>query len=300
LKFFRNLIQLKDEFYNQQMMQERLFEPILNIVIETSSRDNLLNSAFLEFFHYIEQEKIRTLISHIVENYREKIKAITYVSVFEKFSTSYDQSQGFVPSMETSFLKTEENTPKRPGAGRGNRWEGIKDLDAAEEEYFNTSDDEDEPLEKSVPGQASTNGASPLIPLVDYPSDEEGENMDVDANALNPKDSTHDSSSPKDSENDGALTPTSSTAQTPPERLSEKRRREEDEDDEIGKLAQHKRRNSTSSTGSKTNNVLRRKKSFTNSPHGNGATSKSNKIAISLSPAIKTGGDASSGEEGGG
>ena len=47
------------------------------------------------------------------------------------------------PSLETSFLDTEEDMPKRPETGRGNRWlTGLKDLDAQEEEYFNTSDDE--------------------------------------------------------------------------------------------------------------------------------------------------------------
>jgi hypothetical protein len=47
------------------------------------------------------------------------------------------------PSLETSFLDTEEDTTKRPVTGQGNRWlTGLKDLNAQEEEYFNTSDDE--------------------------------------------------------------------------------------------------------------------------------------------------------------
>lgn len=282
------------------MMQEHLFEPILNIVVETMPRDNLLNSACLEFFDFIKREGINTLISHLVENYREKLKTITYVDTFSYFILRYDQLQGLAPNMETSFLDTEEDTPKRPETVRGNRWEGIKDLDAAEEEYFNTSDDEEETPSKSPSSRGSMNGASPLKPLVDYPSDEETENMDTDTAAatLPVKANSPGSSTSNDSDN-GILTPTSSTAPTPPERLSEKRRREEDDEDELGKLAYHKRRNSSSSVGSNASSVLRRKKSFTNSVHGSGAGGKPNKIAISLSPAIKTGGETTGGDENG-
>jgi protein phosphatase 4 regulatory subunit 3 len=283
------------------MMQEHLFEPILNIVVETMPRDNLLNSACLEFFDFIRREGIKTLISHLVENYREKMKTITYVDTFSYFILRYDQLQGLAPNVETSFLDTEEDTPKRPETGRGNRWEGIKDLDPTEEEYFNTSDDEEETPSKSPSSRGSMNGASPLKPLVDYPSDEETENMETDpaTGTLPTKADSPDSSTSNDSDKNGILTPTSSTAPTPPERLSEKRRREEDDEDELGKLAHHKRRNSSSSVGSNTSSVLRRKKSFTNNAHGSGAGGKPNKIAISLSPAIKTGGESTGRDENG-
>jgi protein phosphatase 4 regulatory subunit 3 len=311
-------------FYNQQMTQGKLFEPILNLVVETMPRDNLLNSACLEFFDFIKREHIKIIISHLVENYRDKMKAITYVDTFQNFILRFDQTQGFAPSMETSFLDTEEDTPKRET--RGSRWEnGIKDLDSAEEEYFNTSDDEDD-IGKAT-SRPSMNGASPISkPLVDYPSDEENENMETDVGAVEsknpqPSPSKHRyhrvpiSAAPSDEENEtmetdmGAVesktprpspskryrAPTSS-APSPPERLSEKRRREEDEEDEIGKLSQSKRRNSSSSVESNTNNMLRKKKSFT--AHGGGSSgSKPNKIAISLSPAIKSGGEANGGGE---
>jgi hypothetical protein len=58
-------------------------------------------------------------------------------------------STASAPSLETSSLDTGEDTPKRPVTGRGNRWlTGLKDLGAQEEEYFNTSDDEDDILGK--------------------------------------------------------------------------------------------------------------------------------------------------------
>ncbi|TVY24469.1 Uncharacterized protein LHYA1_G007242 [Lachnellula hyalina] len=288
LKFFRNLIGLQDVFYNQQMTQGKLFEPILNLIVETMPRDNLLNSACLEFFDFIKREHIKIIISHLVENYRDKMEDITYVDTFQNFILRYDQTQGFAPNLETSFLDTEEDTPKRET--RGSRWEhGIKDLDATEEEYFNTSDDEDD-VGKAT-SRPSINGASPISkPLVDYPSDEENDIMDTDAGAVEAK--TPQASPSKHRYNRSPI----SAVPSPPERLSEKRRREEDEEDEIGKLSQPKRRNSSSSVESNTSNMLRRKKSFA-SHGGGGSGSKPNKIAISLSPAIKTGGEANGGED---
>jgi protein phosphatase-4 regulatory subunit 3 len=274
------------------MTQGKLFEPILNLVIETMPRDNLLNSACLEFFDFIKRENIKNIISHLVENYRDKLKDITYVDIFSNFIIRYDQTQGFAPSMETSFLDTEDDTPKRPETGRGNRWEtGIKDLDAAEEEYFNTSDDEDDAIGKAPSSRRSINGSSPLSkPLVDYTSDDENDTMDLSAGILEGVDE-NTPPSVKSSDNGVVLTPTSS-APSPPEKVSEKRRREEEDEDEMSKLSQPKRRNSSSSVGSNTSSVLRKKKSFTNTPHGGGGSGgKANKIAITLAPAIKTGGD---------
>ncbi|TEY41049.1 hypothetical protein BOTCAL_0405g00070 [Botryotinia calthae] len=296
LKFFRNLVGLQDEFYNQQMMQDHLFEPVLDLVIETMPRDNLLNSACLEFFEFIKNQgsSTRVLVNHLVENYRGKFESITYVDTFTNFITRYDNNQGFASSMETSFLDTEDESPKRPETGRGSRWgSGIKDLDADEEAYFNTSDDEEDKSQD----QSLTNGEPPVSqPLVDYPSDEENENSENDISVGITSAPLSRSPSPKplaskDSSGDElVLTPTSSTP-TPPERLSEKRRREEDEEDELGKLSHHKRRSSTSSTTS-TNSALRRKQSFNKTRDGNNGPKK---IAISLTPAIKTGGDSPGG-----
>lgn len=279
----------------RQMVQDRLFEPIIGIVIETMPRDNLLNSACLEFFEFIKNHGIKVLMSHLVENYREKFESITYVETFRAFVHRYDGSHGFSSSVETSLLDTEDESPKRPEAGRTGRWSAsIKDLDETEEEYFNTSDDEEE---KGQPSGPSTNGASPSSkPLVDYSSDEENENSedlsaDIDTERISRTPSPKSSTSKDSSGDDIIMTPTSSTP-GPLERLSEKRRREEDEEDEIGKLSQHKRRSSSSSVASNSS-VLRRKKAFNNVREGNNGSK--NKIAISLSPAIKTGGDSPGG-----
>lgn len=272
------------------MTTGNLFKPILNLIIETMPRDNLLNSACLEFFDFIRIAQIKSLTTHLVENHRDLLEQITYVDLFRIFINRYENATTFDPAtLDSSFLDTEGgDTPKRPIAGRG-RWEnesGIKDLDEAEEAYFNTSDDEDEG------NRSNMNGASPPSkPLVDYPSDEESENVEPTANSgLIKQDIDHDL--PRREIVAETNSPLAAVG-PPPERLSEKRRREEDDDnDELTKLLSSKRRNSSSSIsslGSNTSNTLKRKKSFTT--HVGSATGKPNKIAISVPAAIKTGGD---------
>lgn len=256
------------------------------MLIDTMPRDNLLNSACLEFFDFIKRENIRTLIIHLVETYREKMTTITYVDIFSNFIIRYDQTSGFAPSVASSFVETEDGSQRQSDAARTDRWNsGIKDLDASEEEYFNTSDDDEE---NKVPSKNVNGNSTESKRLVDYGSDEDMDNEALVEGEGGPK--TPESSKESSIE----LIPGSSPAPTPPERLSEKRRREEDEEDDISKLAQNSKRRSSTTSNSSTG--LKRKKSFTNSNHGTGT--KGTKIAISLSPAIKTGGDTKGGEDG--
>jgi protein phosphatase-4 regulatory subunit 3 len=265
--------------------QNFLFGPILDIVFETMPRDNLLNSACLELFEFIKRENLKPIITHIVDNYRKKLEQITYVGLFQELILRYDQMQGYNPEMEgTLFGQEEDSTPARTRINGAQRWQGVRELDPAEEEYFNTSDDEDELAAKPKVVQPTSNGASPLAKaLVDYPDDDD-EPTDIKfGDDLDPK--------PVDSADNAPInappsTPSPRTApipQTPPERLSEKRRREEDEEDELGKLSSGAKRRSSSissvsSTNSNTPNYLRRKKSFTSAKDPNGGK----RIAISL------------------
>jgi len=279
LKFFRQCIGLQDEFYNKQITQKRYFTPILNIVYETMPRDNLLNSACLELFEFIKRENLKPLITHLVETCRPRLQEITYVDTFQTLILRYDQMQGFNPDADTTLFSNDSATPtNRTPNVNGNRWSGVKDMDAAEEAYFNTSDDEEDDISakpkksRGARDQALSNGvtSSPMLKsLVDYPDDED----DLDTMDTRPHSST--SSSPTNTPStstDSApkLSPSPMPQTPPPERLSEKRRREEDHDeDELGKLSTTKRRNSNSSVSSLGSNssggTLKRKKGFISS-----------------------------------
>ena len=263
-------------------------------------RDNLLNSACLDLFEFIRHHNIRPLIEHLVTTHRPQFQEITYVDTFQNLILRYEQMMAPPPAQDMTLFSNDGVLPEdRKGLVNGNRWQGMKEMDADQQAYFDTSDDEDEEdfqtlqnkrLKPSRP--PLTNGVSSSTisksPLVDYPDDEE-DDLAIPSHPL-PSTQTQ----PK-------LAPSPILQSHPPERLSEKRRRREDEDeDELGKLANaNKRRISGSSPNSATppnNNVLRRKKSFFGSKDretpplqmgeadGGSGEQPKKKIAISLAP----------------
>ncbi|KAL4778530.1 component of IIS longevity pathway SMK-1-domain-containing protein [Aspergillus varians] len=312
LKFFRTLLSLQDTFYQALMTHNDTFGLILDIVYETMPRDNLLNSACLELFEFIKREHIKPITLHVVGKYGDKLRNITYVDTFQGLILHYEQLQGYSEEADSTLYSQEEVTPvlKMPPSGR---WQGVKEMDPAEQEYFDTSDDEEEwqhdnQAAGTLISQVPNGAASPSVKsLVDYPDDDEEDNDAMDTKPEQeaeqkqqpqPNEASNDDA-PADPVGDSPSTPASQAVQTPPERLSEKRRREEEDDDELVKLTLGpKRRSSTSgSTGSA--GFLRKKRSGSIGPviitekgaaqggptSGNAAPKR---IAINLSSSIKT------------
>jgi protein phosphatase-4 regulatory subunit 3 len=269
-----------------------LFEPILKILYDTMPRDNLLNSACLELFEFIRRENVKMIVQHLVETYREKLQAITYVDTFQNLILKYDQNHEPVTTQEldNSFTSVDSDTPARhPTSVNGGKWgQGLKEVDADEEAYFNTSDDEDDHILGT--GKPVLNGASPVRPLVNYPDDDaDDDNMDI--LAADVPASAHKMSTATQTPEESA-SPKSASVDSPPERISEKRRREEDEEDEllasISTSAGPKRRASTSSnTSTGSLRSLRRKSPSINSGKDGGGTPKK----ISLSIPLKSSGE---------
>jgi protein phosphatase 4 regulatory subunit 3 len=296
LKFFRTAISLQDQFYSQQIIKSQSFAPIIDIVLATMPRDNLLNSACLELFEFIRRETIKPLVIHLGSSYRQKLQDITYVDTFSNLLMRYDQLTLDKPEIEHTLLSQDEDSPTLSRLHPNGRWQGLQEMDPNEEDYFNTSDDdEDGPVDEGSVKEwtermqwhrhhrrlrqpEELNGAaSPTAqPLVDYPDDDDDELADPKT-TLTPQtpltpESEKENSPDMKSASEKRLQPspdirsaTDSELQHPPERVSEKRRRQEDEeDDELGKLSTGaKRRNSSSSASSLgSHGSVKRKKSF--------------------------------------
>jgi len=297
LKYFRTVLGFHDETHNRQIIAHELFEPILKILFDTMPRDNLLNSACLELFEFIRRENIKMIVQHLVETYRERLQTITYVDTFQNLILKYDQNHEPITTQEldNSFTSVDSDIPARHAAAiNGGKWgHGLKEVDADEEAYFNTSDEEDEHLTGT--GKLSMNGASPVRPLVNYPDDDaddaDMDDLTSDVTASVPKMSSATQTP------DEATPPHPTSVGSPPERVSEKRRREEDEEDEllasISTSAGPKRRASTSSNASAGSlRNLRRKSPSVNSGKDGGGTTKK----ISLSIPLKSSGEGGEGE----
>ncbi|KAH8147729.1 uncharacterized protein LAJ45_08194 [Morchella importuna] len=286
----------EDEFYIRHMIKHKLFEPILNIVIETMPRDNLLNSACLEFFEFIKRENVKQIILHLVENYREKMSKITYVDTFSVLILRNDQMQD--STLPSNYPSEVDRTPRNQING-ARRWDGIKEADPLEEEYFNGSDEED-----NAPGLRLINGGPPVMKgLVDYADEESMDDVGEEA-AVKKEDESEvkveiktEDSPVKDPSSSATPSPSTSPStvrsksEEPvsslpmPERLAEKRRREEEDDDELGKLSRTKKRGP--SGGSSLIQMGSRKRSF-----GGSGSPPSKKIAINLAVKTATAGDA--------
>lgn len=293
LKFFRQCINQQDEeWYSNLIMKHDLMEPIINIVYKTMPRDNLLNSVCLELFEYIKKENLKPLINHIVEGYRDKLSQITYIDTFESLISRYEQMKEYEMDPDASMVSQGSETTQRPMVNGDRRWQGLREVDAAEEAYFNTSDDEDEDEAagnwRKVAAHAMSNGT----PLVDYPDDEE----DVLLSQF-PDPGPLDEQQPLPKKQ-MALKPGSGPlpSQSPPERISEKRRRAvEDDEDELSKFSSSKRRlsgSSASSTGSHVGGVsqgtLRRKRPFSSSQKDTPNSGKKMEISLTLKQSIST------------
>ena len=153
IRFFRHLIGLQDEFYIKHICEKHILGPVLDVLLQTMPRDNLLCSACLDLFEIIRKEGIKELIKHVVENYREKVTALSYLELFRVMLERYEQSQGFMPNVDPYFLDGEDDSAaaaRRPtNTGARGLMEHLP-VDPAEEEYWNTSDDEDESQNKSA------------------------------------------------------------------------------------------------------------------------------------------------------
>lgn len=286
------------------MADTQVLGPILDVLLLTLPRDNLLSSACLDIFEYIRKENmnVKDLVKHLVENYREKLMALNYIETFRELIRANEQSRGYAGNMENLFMESEDELGRQTHVN-GRMMEHIN-MDPMEEEYWNTSDDEEDGQPKLAARNPLASGPGPLSALVDYHSDEESdENGDVVMK-------TAEREAGKNAKPDGAgeVSETSNDPEAvpaavlpPPERLSEKRRREEDDEDELGKMMQHKRRNSQSSIQNAAGAaaILRKRKPFGGSPNSGAAGPRKIDIRLS-SPALQSAvGQGPSGQDGG-
>lgn len=146
LRFMRKLIALKDEFYNRYIIKGNLFAPVVDAFIRNNGRYNLLDSAIIEMFEFIKLEDIKTLCSHVVENYGKLLDDICYVQTFKALKLRYDQHQ--------DKLKERNSLDGVPSILRNSRYRrDQRQVDEEEEMWFNEDDDfDDGPSVHKSPG----------------------------------------------------------------------------------------------------------------------------------------------------
>ena len=327
LKFFRTCISLQDPFFFTRIMEAGAFGLLLDIVIETMPRDNLLNSACLDLFEFIKRENMKPILVHVVETYREKLQQITYVETFQEYILRYEQMSE-PQEMDQTLFSQDEDTPPMARHVNGQRWVGLHEMDREQEDYFNTSDDSNsgEDIDRLEDEEGSPDSVKALErrmqwhrdrlkapmtngvggpehrPLVDYPDDDDDEigpemkGIETPTTPLTPESVKETSPVTTDGPSERRLQPSPEFKEekepeqhSPPEPLATKRRRQEDEDeDELGKLTNVKRRNSSSNSSVGSSTSLKRKKSFLRSKQAADAPDETAAKAVSPSETRKS------------
>ncbi|XP_011312655.1 serine/threonine-protein phosphatase 4 regulatory subunit 3 [Fopius arisanus] len=149
LRFMRKIIALKDEFYNRYIIKGNLFAPVFDAFARNNGRYNLLDSAILEMFEFIKLEDIKSLCSHVVENFSKELETIDYVQTFKALKMRYEQHQDKLKDRDRATLESV------PSILRNSRYRrDQRQLDEDEEMWFNEEEDFDEG-EAVVPAAAA-------------------------------------------------------------------------------------------------------------------------------------------------
>ncbi|KAI9099921.1 component of IIS longevity pathway SMK-1-domain-containing protein [Phlyctochytrium arcticum] len=159
LRVFRVCVGMKDVFWHRMLVKKDVFKYILEALLETRSKYNLLNSACLDLFEFVRKENLKTLLTHIVMNHRKQLEQVAYVDTMKSLILRYEQNIE-PPPVDEDEMNTGKQERDRPQAR-----DGWHKADESEEAYFNMSDDDED--ESANSSDSSMQSAQDLVPKVD-------------------------------------------------------------------------------------------------------------------------------------
>jgi protein phosphatase-4 regulatory subunit 3 len=87
IRVLRRIISSTNKYYQNYVIENNLFAPVIDVFLANGDKYNALNSAILDLFHYIGINKsCRPLVKYFVENFYDKVQDITYVQTFKNLS----------------------------------------------------------------------------------------------------------------------------------------------------------------------------------------------------------------------
>lgn len=167
----RKIVALKDEFYNRYIIKGNLFAPVIDALVKNNGRYNMMDSAICEMFEHIRSEDIKSLSTHVVENFGQTVDKVLYVNTFKALRQKYEQQQDRQKERSQAPL---ENVGSILRQGRFRR--DPRQLEEEEEMWFNEDDyDDDSPTSASatassspmnVPASSASTVTNPVTPAV--------------------------------------------------------------------------------------------------------------------------------------
>ncbi|KAG1149703.1 hypothetical protein G6F37_001746 [Rhizopus arrhizus] len=149
IRFIRACLETKDEFYYTNFMKMNIFETIVRLTIDNKEKDNLVSSACFSLFELIRTENYKPLINYLITEFDSVLDTVVFTKTSLLHKLKYEQ-------MTSNTEDKAEKSDKEEDASHHDTWSKV---DKEEEDYFNTSDEED----------------SDIKPLVDYEDEDEDE-----------------------------------------------------------------------------------------------------------------------------
>lgn len=180
LRFFRAVLSINDELYNRYIIQHNHFEPVFEAFRSNPVGDNLVSSAIIEICDFVHNEKIKSLLEHIVTKHMSaealdkqtrsiEDVSMPYVNTLTELRQSYEASQraevdenGQISSPGSAFFSTTrlQNSQCRVLSGKAlEDQRKFKELDQSES-YFDSDED-------STPANSTSTRVTSVPPAVD-------------------------------------------------------------------------------------------------------------------------------------
>ncbi|XP_004631474.1 serine/threonine-protein phosphatase 4 regulatory subunit 3B-like [Octodon degus] len=159
VRLMRKMIGLKDPQYNHYIIRGNLFEPIVNAFLANGTRYNILNSAIIELFEYINVENIKSLTVHVVKKFYKAFESIEYVQTFKNLKSKYEQQK----DQQSQVKQTLHSTAYRDTKHMTVKKEICFNIDTREEAMLPVGNDPDgdENLMESKSTEENENNVGP-------------------------------------------------------------------------------------------------------------------------------------------
>ncbi|KAG8698285.1 Platinum sensitivity protein [Ceratobasidium sp. 394] len=138
LRVFRACFRSSNVFVTRHLIKQDVVLPIIELTARESRRDNMLSSTCQEFFEYIRRENLRLVIDYMMDKHGERVRDLAKLPMvgmrFAGIVLRWEQNHEEPPPAEPVANSTNGNSTRRWGSGRL--------MDAEEEDYFNSADEE--------------------------------------------------------------------------------------------------------------------------------------------------------------
>jgi len=81
----------KDEFYNKHITKFELFSYMFDYYRTVADKDNILTSVVIEICAFVFNEKVNTLLLHLIDKHRVIFESVMKHEIAQKILTRYDQ-----------------------------------------------------------------------------------------------------------------------------------------------------------------------------------------------------------------